>query len=155
MNNPVITLLAVAALASTLPAGAETFYDQARVIDVQPVYKLRQLPVQVEKCGFEQPATAASVDPRSLGDARAVDPGIDLFGAMRRETELRAPPEKVYRCRTVTQTHSTKELSGYRVRYEYAGHIHERHMQERPGDTIEVAITMGTEGGSTRVARWR
>lgn len=153
MNNGLITLAATIALAGTLPAGAETFYDQARVIDVQPVYKLRQLPVQVEKCGFEQPA-ASSVDPRALGDARAFDPGTDLFGAMHREAELRAPPEKVYRCRTVTQIHSTKELSDYRVRYEYAGHVHERHMSERPGDTIEVAVNLGTET-SKRVARWR
>ena len=155
MNTRLITLVALAALAGALTAGAETFYDQARVIDVQPVYKLRQLPVQVEQCGYEQPATAPSVDPRTLGDARATDPGVDLFGAMRQETELRAPPDKVYRCQMVTQTESTQELSGYRVRYEYAGHIHERHMSERPGDTIEVAVDVGTEQGSTRVARWR
>jgi len=155
MNRRLIPLTSFVALVLTLPTGAETFFDQARVIDVQPVYKLRQLPVQVEKCGFEQPESAASVDPRSLGDARAADPGIDLLGAMQREAALRAPPEKVYRCRTVTETHSAKELSGYRVRYEYAGHIHERKMHERPGDTIGVAVSMGQGTASTRVAQWR
>ena len=96
-----------------------------------------------------------AVDPRTLGDARATDPGVDLFEAMRQEAELREPPDQVYRCRMVTQTESTQEVSGYRVRYEYAGQIHERHMSERPGDTIEVAVNVGTGTGSTRVARWR
>lgn len=155
MNKRFFALLALLALSGALPVGAETFYDQARVIDVQPVYKLRQLPVQVEQCGYEEAATAASVDPRTLGDARAVDPGVDLFGAMQREAALREPPDPVYRCRRVTQTESTQELAGYRVRYEYAGHIHERQMNERPGDTIEVAVKLGNGMESVQLARWR
>ncbi len=153
MNRRLITLTAFAALAGGLPASAETFYDQARVIDVQPVYRLRQVPVQVEQCGYEQPVNAESVDPRTLGDARSVEPGIDLFGAMQREAELRKPPEQVYRCRMVSQTESRQELSGYKVRYEYAGRVQERVMSEQPGKTIQVTVKLGT--GATRVARWR
>ncbi len=155
MNKRLKNLAAVATLASSLPAGAETFYDEARVIDVQPVYKLRQVPVQAEECGYQQPARASSVDPRTLGDARATDPGEDLFGAMQREAELREPSEKVYSCRMVTRMESKQELTGYNIRYEYAGRIHERHMNEQPGTTIQVAVNVGTGTGSARVARWR
>ena len=129
-----------AALACAVPAAAETFYDQARVLDTQPVYETRQVPVQVQECGYEQPATPNSVDPTLLGDARAVDPGTGLFGALNRDVELRQAPAEVYRCRMVTRMEATQEPAGYQVRYEYAGRVYERRVAQHPGNAIRVAV---------------
>ena len=139
------TTLAIAVVITLLPAtpiAAETFYDQARVLDAQPVYEARTVPIQVQQCGYEKPATPAPVDSAMLGDAKITDPGIGLLGALQRDVELRELPAEVYRCHQVTRTESRNELAGYRVRYEYEGRVYERRMTEPPGDTIRVSVQL-------------
>ena len=130
---PIITLATVTFAAT---AAAEVFYDHARVIDAERVYEPRQVPVQLQQCGYEP----ANTPPATLGDARSVDPGVDLLGALHREIELRQPPVDVYRCRMVTRMETKEEFAGYRVRYEYDGHIYERRVPDHPGGTIRVAV---------------
>ncbi|MDJ0927915.1 MAG: hypothetical protein QNJ73_09715 [Gammaproteobacteria bacterium] len=132
--------LAILVLAT--PVAAEVFYDEARVIDTERIYEPRQVPVQVQQCGYEKPSTPAPVDPATLGDAKSVDPGVDLLGALYREIELREPPADVYRCRMVTRMETKEEFVGYRVRYEYGGRIYERRVAEHPGGTIRVAVRL-------------
>lgn len=142
MRAGLLSSMTLGALALSAPAAAQTFYDQARVLDTQPVYESRQVPVQVEQCGYEQPSTPVPVDPAVLGDARVVDPGAGLLDALDRDIELRRPPAEVYRCRMVTRHESKRELAGYRVRYEYEDRIYERRMAEPPGETIRVAVRL-------------
>lgn len=149
MRKALITVATLTTLALATSAAAETFYDQARVIGTQPVYKTRQVPIEVQECGYEQPATPNPVDPAMLGDARAVDPGAGLLGALDRDVELRQAPAEVYRCRMVTRMEAKQELAGYQVRYEYAGRVYERQVAQHPGNTIQVAVGLSTGQHST------
>ncbi|UCG71548.1 MAG: hypothetical protein JSV45_09780 [Chromatiales bacterium] len=140
MHKGLLTIATLTTLALAIPATAEIFYDEARVIATQPVYAARQVPVEVQECGYEQPATPNPVDPAMLGDARAVDPGAGLLGALDQDIELRKAPAEVYRCRMVTRMEAKQELAGYQVRYEYTGRVYERRVAQHPGDTIRVSV---------------
>lgn len=153
MRYSSFTFATCTALAFAMPGAAETFYDQARVLNAQPVYETRQVPAQVQECGYEQPSTARPVDPTTLGDARATEPGGDLLGALARDVELREAPAEVYRCRMVTRTESKQELAGYQVRYEYEGRVYERRMAEPPGDTIRVGVQLTASQSRSRRLR--
>ena len=152
MRAALTTFSIATALVLALPATAEVFYDEAEVLDAQPVYEARRVPVEVQDCGYEQPATPAPVDPSQLGDARAIDPGADLLGSLQRDMALRASPE-VYRCQMVTKMESRQELAGYQVRYEYAGRVYERRVAQHPGDTIQVTVALNSS--QPRSGRWR
>jgi hypothetical protein len=142
----------VATLVLVLPATADVFHDEAEVLDAQPVYEARRVPVEVQECGYEQPSTPAPVDAAQLGDPRAIDPGADLLWALQRDVELRESAE-VYRCRMVAKVESRQELAGYQVRYEYAGRVYERRMAQPPGDTIQVTVALNS--GEPETGRWR
>lgn len=129
-------------LASPAFAG-EIFFDEARVVDTQPVYETRGKPVQIQQCGYEELRPNERVDPASLGNARSVSPSAGLVEALQTDIELRLPPEPVYRCRLVSRIEHSEELVGYRVRYEYDGRIYERQIAERPGETIRVRVRLG------------
>lgn len=152
MRDDLFAITTVAAMALATPAAAETFYDEARVLDAEPIYAPRDVPVTAQQCGYERPASPRPVDPAVLGDARAVHPDASLLGTLRRDIELRDPPADVYRCRTVTRMESQNELAGYRVRYEYDGRVYERNVAERPGDTIRVRVRISA-GRSELVTR--
>ncbi len=140
MREGLIAVTTTMAMALTTPAAAEMFYDQARVLDAQPIYEPRDVPIRVQQCGYEKTSTPLPVDRAMLGDARAADPDADLLAALHRDVELRDPPADAYRCRMVTRMDSQNELAGYRVRYEYGGRVYERRVAERPGDTIRVRV---------------
>jgi hypothetical protein len=153
MRHALVTITTVIVLALGTPAAAEMFYDKARVLDAQPVYEPREVPVSVQQCGYEQSFTAGPVDRAMLGDARTAAPGADLPDALQRDMELRAAPSDVYRCRMVTRTESQPELAGYRVRYEYDGRVYERRMAEPPGDTIRVGVELTVAQSNARRLR--
>ena len=155
MRTGYLTLLTLAATVLPLPIVAETFYDEVQVIDAEPIYEARQVPVQGEQCGYEQPTSPPPVDSAVLGDARSVDPGTNLLGALHRDVELRQPPAPVYRCRTVTRMESQQTLAGYRVRYEYQGQVYEQRMAAHPGDRLKVAVQLEAGTRRSRFARHR
>jgi len=125
------------------PANAgEIFFDEARVLDSQPVYETRQTPVQAQECGYQEDAAPGRPAPALLGDARSADPEADIVVALQTDMDLRAPPEPVYRCRMVTRMEDHDELVGYRVRYEYDGQIYERRVREAPAETIRVRVRL-------------
>jgi len=153
MLKDLLALTTIAAFVLAAPARAQVFYDEAAVIDSQPIYEARLIPSQVQECGYEPAARPSPADPALLGDARATDPGTDLFGALQRDTQLREPPPDIYRCRVVTRTETKNELAGYQVRYEYGGQVHERRVAEHPGNTIRVSVQLSTT--QSGVTRWR
>lgn len=152
MHVGTFAMTTVVAVALANPVAAEVFYDEARVLDAQPIHEPRDVPTRVQQCGYERPATPPAVDPAVLGDARATDPGADLLVTLRRDIELRDPPADVYRCHMVTRVESRNALIGYRVRYEYGGRVYERRVAERPGDKIRVRVRIST-GRSEVVTR--
>ena len=141
-TSPITSIMTcgVMLLSATPAAAGEMFFDEARVLDSQPVYETRQTPVQVQDCGYQDAAAPGRADPTVLGDARSPDRAAGLVDALHTDQDLRAPPQPVYRCRMVTQTAERRELSGYRVRFRYEGRIYERHMAEDPGERIRVRV---------------
>jgi hypothetical protein len=147
------TTLAIFGLVLALPANAgEIYFDEARVLDAQPVYETRGSPVQAQECGYETTAHPGRPDSLLLGDVRASVSPAGLVDALRTDVRARTPAEPVYRCRMVTRTESKEVLVGYRVRYEYDDRVYERRMTERPGDTIRVRIRLSA-GRPDLVAR--
>ncbi len=158
MRYRLLAITSISAMMLAMPAAAEMFYDQAAVLDTQPIYEARQVPVRTEQCGYEPSTTQRPVDRTMLGDARVRDPGADLLGALTRDIELREPAADVYACRMVTRMESKTELAGYRVRYEYDGRVHERRVAEPPGETIRVGVqvSVGQSGiAAAALNRWQ
>ena len=66
-----------AMLSSATPAGAgEIFFDEARVLDSQPVYETRQAPVQVQQWGYQDDVAPGRAETGLLGAARSSDPAV-------------------------------------------------------------------------------
>jgi len=143
-TSPITSIMTcgVMLLSATPAAAGEMFFDEARVLDSQPVYETRQTPVQVQDCGYQDAAAPGRADPTVLGDARSPDRAAGLVDALHTDQDLRAPPQPVYRCRMVTRMEKRDELVGYRVRYEYDGHVYERRMPEAPAATIRVRVRL-------------
>lgn len=140
ITNPGTASLCIVLLSVTSASAGEMFFDEATVVDSQPVYETRRIPEQVQRCGHEEGWTAAQVNPALLGDARSTSANDDIVVALRSESSLRGSRQSTYRCRMVTQTAERRELSGYRVRFRYEGRIYERHMAEDPGELIRVRV---------------
>ena len=153
MHHRSFMMTVIAATAVVTPAVAEVFYDQARVLEAQPIYEPRVVPEQVRECGYQPAATRGPVDPGTLGNARTVDPDADLVGALQRDVQLREPPSPVHRCRMVTRAGSENRLAGYRVRYEYGGRIYERRVAQHPGNTIAVSVQLSAGFSAPRRVR--
>jgi len=135
-----IASLCTASLSASLAFAGDIFFDEATVIDAQPVYATRFVPEQVQQCGYVESWSDAPVDPARLGDARSAPANDDIVAALRSESGLRGSRQSTYRCRTVTQSAEARELSGYRVRFRYEGQIYERDMAEDPGERIRVRV---------------
>lgn len=140
IRNASATSLFVTLLLATAASAGEIFFDEATVVDSRPVYATRHVPEQVQQCSYEEGWSETQVDPALLGNARSTSFNHDIVVALRSESGLRGSRQSTYRCRMVTQTAERQELSGYRVRFRYAGHIYERHMAEKPDDRIRVRV---------------
>lgn len=132
--------LCMALLSSMGASAGEIFFDEATVVDSQPVYETRHVPEQVQQCGYEEGWSDADVNPALLGDARSTMANDDIVDALRSEPGLRGSRQSTYRCRMVTRSTERQELSGYRVQFRYEGRIYERHMAEQPGERIRVRV---------------
>ena len=128
-------------LSATQAASAgEIFFEEAQVLDTEPVYEKRNVPEQVQQCGYEETWSEMPVDRVILGDARSSAPGEDLVEALRSESGMRGSTQRQYRCHMATRTTTRNELTGYRVRFRYEGRIYERRMSEKPGDVIRLRV---------------
>ena len=130
----------IALSAATAVAAGEIFFDEAQVLDSEPLYETRNVPEQVQECGYEETWSSTPVDRALLGDARSASPREDIVDALRSESAMRGSEQRQYRCHTVTRTAAREELAGYRVRFSYEGRVYERRMADRPGDRIRVRV---------------
>lgn len=135
----IATIVIAGAMLSPAHAG-EIFFDEARVLESEPVYETRETPVRAQECGYEENAWPRPADPAMLGNAR--EDAADIAAALRADMRARTPAEPAYRCRMVTRMKSSNELIGYRVRYEYHDRVYERRVSEAPGDTIRVRVRL-------------
>ncbi|MFQ5634556.1 MAG: hypothetical protein ACE5G3_04395 [Gammaproteobacteria bacterium] len=145
MNRKLPLTVICACAAMTLPAqenfAGEIFFDQARVLETEPLYETRADPARVPQCASDK-RPHASNDSEILGDPRGIDPSATLAGVMRTDMQLRRTRDSARRCRTVTRTDSAGKIVGYRVRYEYDGRVYESRVARRPTDTIRVRVRL-------------
>ena len=163
MKSP--RLLFAASLLTPGLALAGVTYDQARVVDVQPVYETVSYQVPREICQEQRVQTASGGGPSPAGPLLgAVVGGVlghaatsknqpvgtaigaVLGGAMGYSiAQQNARPRYVTYgtqevCSTVQDTHEEQRISGYRVRYEYLGQRYSTITRNQPGNTVRVRV---------------
>ena len=154
------------ALLTMPPALADVQYDEAPVVDVEPIIERVQTVEPTQRCWFERVSvrrTTSSATAPLLGAvigaaignavghnkrnkqvgavAGAVLGGSIAHDISRREAH-RAPPRSVRRevCDVVENVKVEERTSGYLVTYRYGGQTHRTRMATRPGETIRVRI---------------
>lgn len=140
-------------------------YDQARVVDVQPLYETVSYQVPREVCQEQRVQTGAGggVSPAGpvlgaviggvVGHAVATknQPVVTAIGAVLggalgyNVARQNARPEYVTYgtqevCSTVRDTHEEQRISGYQVRYEYLGQRYTTITRNQPGSTVRVRV---------------
>lgn len=146
-------------------AFAGVTYDQARVVDVQPVYQTVSYQVPREICqeqrvqtgsGGGQSAAApvlGAVVGGVLGHAvtsknQPVGTAIGaVLGGALGYTVAKQNAQPQYTtygtqevCSTVQDTHEEQRISGYQVRYEYLGQRYVTITPNQPGNTVRVRV---------------
>jgi uncharacterized protein YcfJ len=157
--------LLLAGLLAPSVAFAGVTYDQARVVDVQPVYQTVTYQVPREICQEQRVQTGAyggqSAAPPLLGAVLggvlghavthknqpvgtaigAVVGGAIGYNIAKQNAQ---PQYATYGtqevCNTVNDTHEEQRISGYQVRYEYLGQRYTTMTSNPPGSTVRVRV---------------
>ncbi|MES2937181.1 MAG: glycine zipper 2TM domain-containing protein [Pseudomonadota bacterium] len=170
--NRIATTFGLLAASAAIGAQAETFTDSARVRSVEPQYESVQIPRnectsqwvndpqpvvaaprgyggaiiggvagavlgnQVGKGHGREAATAAgaiagAVAGDRIGNANSNNGAVVGYQQQQRE---------VTTCRTVNEVQN--RLTGYRVTYEYRGHVSTTLMRSEPGATVPVQVSV-------------
>lgn len=157
-------LLLAGFLAPSLTFAGVT-YDQARVVDVQPLYETVSYQVPREVCEEQRVQTGSgggqspvapvlgAVIGGVLGHAVATknEPVVTAIGAVLggavgyNIAKQTARPQYVTYgtqevCSTVRDTHEEQRISGYQVRYEYLGQRYTTITRNQPGDSVRVRV---------------
>ena len=160
---------AMAALAvSTVGAFADVNYDEAEVVDVEPIVEQVEIVEPKERCWFE------TVQRRQRGERSITAPllgaiiggavgnavghkkrnkqvgavvGAVLGGSLARDLSRAnrdhdAPVRRVRRevCDVVERRKTQERVTGYMVTYRYQGETHRARMEQRPGERIRVRV---------------
>lgn len=144
-------------------------YDDARVLEVDPIVRRVRVEVPRQEC-WDEVRTAAprrrhgeaagpmilggiigSVIGSQVGSGRGQDvatvAGTLIGASIGHDTAARrasSPPEEytVERCATRYQSRYEERIEGYRVTYEYLGREYTTEMPYDPGDRIEVEVAV-------------
>ena len=160
-----LPVLAFSALVPSFALGAS--YDEARVIDVQPLTETVSYTVPRQVCSEQRVATGSyggtNVAVPVLGAiaggvlGSAVAHGHDnkragaaigaVFGgavgydyARRTASPRYTTYDTQNMCTEVQDTHEEERVTGYRVRYEYLGETYVTTTANPPGDTVRVRV---------------
>jgi len=142
-------------------------YDYAKVVDVQPVTELVQIPQDQQVCQRElvrrrvpehrspAPAIFGSILGGVIGHqfggghgkTVATIAGAAIGGAVANNAQYRRYPPKYYtvreqRCRTETNWTSEERVMAWDVSWKYRGKIYHSTMDERPGHRIRVRVSV-------------
>lgn len=169
--NRVLLLACIGMAAALSPAHAgsrSSISDRAVVVSVEPMFKSARVRVPSEDCyeaqeraspsyamtngvaGAVVGAIAGGVAGHQFGKGRGKDAATAagaLIGAGvgQRVAHQNFPDggsRTVVRCAKSVHYEHQERLSGYRVRYEYLGHVFETTMKHRPDSTIPVRVTV-------------
>ncbi|RYX93428.1 MAG: glycine zipper 2TM domain-containing protein [Comamonadaceae bacterium] len=169
MKRIAIACLVAAGAAGMVNAQAETFFDNARVRNVEPQYENVSVPRQ--QCSSQWVNEEQRVDSGQgrnyagvaiggiaggvlgnqvgHGSGRAAATAVGaVVGAMlgdRLGNQARAPqyqvvPREVTTCQTVNDVQS--RVAGYRVAYDYRGQVHHTVMPRDPGQYVQVRVSV-------------
>lgn len=119
----------------------ELYEDRARVLEAVPIEREVAEPVRVRRCKPPSPAHLTWLEPQ-LGDLRAGRRQLGLVDALLEDRRLQAEVEPTLGCRTVTTELLRRRVVGYRVRYRYDGRIHERTLDEHPGEWLRIRVRL-------------
>ena len=162
-------ILVSAVIAATSPAQAATTYDEARVLDTTPIYRVVESSSPREECWEEEiarterrssggtatPGILGAIIGGALGNAVGhrkrnqqvgTVVGAVLGGSIGRDIGRNGDNgsdvyyETVERCRTVNVNRQEEKLVGYDVRYSYNGLQQTVRMAEDPGATVRVRV---------------
>lgn len=138
-------------------------YVYAPVIDYEPVYVTQQVPVEREVCwrerGYREPRGGSATGTiagaiiggvignqfgggsgkkalTAAGAALGASVGHDASKGHRR-----GAPSSYQRCEVQVDYEPRSHTSGYNVRYEYNGEIHQTTTRTRPGDVIRLEVS--------------
>ena len=161
-------ILASGLVAVSTSARAAVTYDEARVLDSTPIYRVVESSSPREECWEEE---IAHTERRSGGSATPGILGAVIGGALgnavghhkrnkqvgtvvgailggsigtdigrNRNSRSDTYYETVERCRTVYVNEQEEKLVGYDVRYSYNGSQHTVRLPEDPGSTVRVRV---------------
>lgn len=171
------TLLSATFAACLLASGAQAagVYDEARVVNVEPLYERVSYSVPTEVCREEQVSYQAQ---RRRGGITAPIVGAVIGGAIgnavghhkrnrqvgtavgallggsigadvarnRRASEGEVRYRNEQVCHTEREIREEERAAGYRVTYAYAGQTHTTRMNRDPGPTLRVRVNVTPAG---------
>ncbi len=178
MNKTLIAMaLGLTSLAATPafahhpgPLRGQSYIDEARVVDVEPLVRYVRVAEPRQECWDEEVVTDYEVDEddesatpmilggiiggvvgHTMGKGRGRDAatiaGTILGGSIGRDIgRQNHRPRRVpahhqrTRCRTVNDYHEEERIDGYRVTYRYRGHEFVTRMPHKPGRHLQVRV---------------
>jgi uncharacterized protein YcfJ len=160
-------IIGVTALTVCGTAAARTgFVEQARVIEAKPVYETVEVSYPVTECRMERvvrndrrrgsyvaPVAGGIIGGvlgHELGRKKRGETALTVAGTLlgatlgheynRSHTRHRPAVERVRQCETVERYEQEQQLTGYRVKYRYDGHVFYTQTTEHPGNYIPVRV---------------
>lgn len=162
-------IIAAAAMGVAVPALAGTAYDEAEVLDAEPIHelvrhvtpreecRLERVPVRHERRSATAPIVGAVIG-GAIGNAVGHDKRNKQVGAVvgavlggsiaadiarehdRHHGRWARGSERRKICREVEDVSLEREVVGYDVTYRYGGRTHTARMSRDPGDTVRVRV---------------
>ena len=174
-----ISLTAVVVLATAMPASAghksgrsDAYFDYAKVISTEPIYRTVRIETPEREC-WDEPVTIyhppggyRSMTPMILGgiggaaignqfghgygsEIGAIASGIlgasvgrDIQHNYRMRQPGHATTHYETRCDVRSSWHEEQRLDGYRVEYRYNGRTYHTTMDHNPGDRVRVNVNV-------------
>ena len=118
-NTRRMTATVIAMVASAASFAEPSFFDYARVLEVDPITETVGVPLREERC--ERSRRALRADEAFAGDVRSTSPELSIGAAVSEEIRHREHTAASRRCRLVTVYEERVRVVGYHVRYTYGG----------------------------------
>lgn len=143
------------------------FYDKAKVVNVQPMMEVVQVPVSSRECwtdeveyqgrrsnpngGMVAGGLIGGILANQIGKGHrdrgiATVAGTIIGGAIGRDVARKQEAEPYVTqertCRTTNRYYEEERLAGYRVTYRYRGRTFTREMAQQPGKFVRVRVAL-------------
>jgi uncharacterized protein YcfJ len=127
-------------VARAAAADGGSYFDFARVLQVDPIHEVVSVPVKQERC--RQSSGARRADETMAGDVRSAEFSISIGEAIDEEIRHRERTADMRRCRLVTSYEKRNRIVAFRVHYAYDGNVFVRRMNDHPGKRLRVRVSL-------------